>query len=121
MLPLLYLCLHVSDFAAQSLQRVRPELSNRPVAILDGDPPLETVFAVNQSARDHGLELRMSRMQAESFDTVSVSHRVKQHEDSAFVILMKCAREFSPRIEVLVAPSENASGDFSAAPYPRLL
>src|SRR6266436_9192603 len=101
MLATLYLCLYIRDFAAQTFARLRPELRKRPVAILDGDPPLETVFALNQSARNLGLESGMSRLQAESFEGVAVCGRVKQREDSAFLIFMKSAERFSPRIEVL--------------------
>lgn len=106
----LYLCLHVRDFAAQTLARLRPDLRKRPVAILDGDPPLETVFALNDRACNLGLVLGMSRLQAESFDGISVSSRLKQQEDSAFLILMHCAERISPRIEVLASPQENSSG-----------
>jgi protein ImuB len=106
----LYLCVHVRDFAAQTLGRLRPELRKRPVAILDGDPPLETVFALNQWARDQGIVLGMSRLQTESFDGVSLSPREKQHEDSAFLILMHCGERISPRIEVLASPEESSSG-----------
>jgi protein ImuB len=105
-----YLCLHLRDFAAQTLVRLEPELRKRPVAILDGDPPLETVFALNQRARILGIESGMSRLQAESFEGVSVSARVKQREDSAFLIFMKSAERFSPRIEVLASPTESTSG-----------
>jgi len=105
-----YLCLHLRDFAAQTLVRLEPELCNRPVAILDGDPPLETVFALNQRARILGLESGMSRLQAESFEGVVVSGRVKEREDSAFLIFMKSAGRFSPRIEVLASPTESTSG-----------
>jgi protein ImuB len=106
----LYLCLHLRDFAAQTITRLEPELGKRPLAILDGDPPLETVFALNQSARNLGLESGMSRLQAESFEGISVSARVKQREDSAFRIFMKSAARFSPRIEVLTSPTERTSG-----------
>jgi protein ImuB len=106
----LYLSLHLRDFAAQTMARLEPELRKRPLAILDGDPPLETVFALNQSARNLGLESGMSRLQAESFDGISVSARVKQREDSAFRIFMKSAERFSPRIEVLASPTERTSG-----------
>lgn len=105
-----YLCLHLRDFAAQTLVRLEPELRKRPVAILDGDPPLETVFALNQSARILGLESGMSRLQAESFEGVAVTGRVKRQEDSAFLIFMKSAERFSPRIEVLASPKESTSG-----------
>ena len=107
---LLYLCLHLRDFSAQTLARLRPELRQHPVAILHGDPPLETVFALNQRARRLGLEFGMGRVQAESFEGVSLSSRIKQQEDSAFAALMNCAGRFSPKIEVLAAPQENSSG-----------
>ncbi len=106
----LYLCLHVRDFAAQTLVRLRPELRKRPVVILDGDPPLETVFDLNESARNLGLAFGMSRLQAESFDNIFVSSRAKQQEDSAFLILMHYGERISPRIEVLVSPQESSSG-----------
>jgi protein ImuB len=110
MLAPLYLCLHVRDFAAQALAHLRSELRQRPVAILHGDPPLETVFALNQRARYLGLATGMSRLQAESFDGVSLSSRVKQQEDSAFAILMHCVEQISPKVEVLASPKESSSG-----------
>ena len=57
-----------------------------------------------------GLALGMSRLQAESFDGISASSRVKQQEDSAFLILMNCGERISPRIEVLASPEESSSG-----------
>ena len=110
MLAPLYLCLYIRDFAAQTFVRLRPELCQRPVAILDGASPLETVFALNERARGLGLEFGMARLQAESFSGVAVAKRVKHEEDSAFLMLMQCAERFSPRIEVLASPGERTSG-----------
>jgi len=106
----LYLCVHVRDFAAQTLTRLRPDLRKHPVAILYGDPPLETVFALNEQAHDIGLVLGMNRLQAESFDNISISPRVKQQEDAAFLVLMHYAERISPRIEVLASPQETSCG-----------
>jgi protein ImuB len=112
----LYLCLHVRDFPVQAEVRVCPELRGRAVAVLDGTPPLETVFSLNGQARRLGLRLGMSRVQAESFISNSNSNRISLHmrekhqEDSAFRVLMECAERFSPRIEVLASPTENVSG-----------
>ena len=105
-----YLCLHLRDFAAQTLTRLDPGLRKRPVAVLRGDPPLETVFALNQRARNLGLESGMSRLQAESFDGIFTSSRIKKREDSAFVIVMKSAERFSPGIEALASPAERSCG-----------
>lgn len=52
-----YLCLHVRDFPVQTQVRVRPELRGHAVAVLDGEPPLETVFSLNDPARKLGLSL----------------------------------------------------------------
>jgi protein ImuB len=106
----LYLGLHVRDFPVQAELRVHPELRGHAVAVLDGDPPLETVFSLNGPARRLGLALGMSRVQAKSFDGISLRSRVKAQEDSAFRVLMQCAERFSPRIEVLASPADSVSG-----------
>jgi protein ImuB len=105
----LYLCVHVRDFAAQALARPHPERRSRPVAVLRGDPPLEYVFAMNQHAHLLGLELDMSRVQAESFPAV-VLRRNRQQEDASFAELMSCAQQFSPRIETIASPEEEKCG-----------
>lgn len=107
--PPLYLCLHVRDFPVQAEVRVHPELRGHAVAVLDGDPPLEMVFSWNDPARRLGLEMGMSRMQAESFG-IALRSRARNQEESAFRILMQCAERFSPRIEVLASPAESVSG-----------
>ncbi len=106
----LYLCIHVRDFATQTLVRLRPELQKRPVAILDGNPPLETVFALNEQARSLGLASGMNRIQSESFGNISIFPRVKSQEAAAFGILMQCAERFSPKVEVLASPGGNFFG-----------
>ena len=105
----LYLCVHVRDFAAQALARSHPEMRFRPVTVLSGDPPLEYVFAMNKHAHLLGLELDMSRVQAESFPAV-VLRRNRQQEEASFAELMSCAQQFSPRIETIASPEEEKCG-----------
>lgn len=100
----LYLCLHVPDFAAQAPARARGGSSGA-LAVLHGDPPLERLFAMNQPARTLGLELGMSRVQAESFP-VTLLRRDRQQEEISFAELIRCADGFSPRIEILASPQE---------------
>jgi len=112
----LYLGLHVRDFPVQAEVRGCPELRGQAVAVLDGIPPLETVFSLNDAARRLGLERGMSRVQAESFvgsskgSGIALRVRVKAQEDSAFRVLMEGAGRFSPRIEVLASPAESVAG-----------
>jgi protein ImuB len=109
----LYLCVHVRDFAAQALTSSHPDshIEQRPlaVAVLRGDPPLESVFAMNQPARLLGLAPGMSRLQAESFP-VAVLRRNRQQEDISFAELICCAQQFSPRIEIIASPQAKTCG-----------
>jgi protein ImuB len=104
----LYLCVHVRDFAAQALKQSH-ELGSRAIAILNGDPPLERIFAMNADARQHGLETGMSRVQAESFP-ILLLRRDRAREDAAFAELLRCAEQFSPRIEAIASPLEDLCG-----------
>ena len=120
----LYLCLHLRDFAAQALARAHPELHSRALAVLSGNPPLERVFAINQQARRLGLQIGMSRVQAEAPAAGSAAlpatakrgaplallRRDPPQEHAAFAELMSCAGKFSPRIEAIAAPQEETCG-----------
>jgi protein ImuB len=119
----LYLCLHFRDFAAQAVVRAHPELRNRPLypnarnygacrgplSILAGSPPLEYVFGLNDAARQQGVTLGMSRVQAESFAGMTILRRERAREDEAFAELIALANHFSPRVQALVAPEEQSS------------
>src|SRR6185312_2721008 len=97
----MYVCIHAPDFATQAAVRSRPELRRRPIAVLEGEPPLEKVFAINLFARRAGLAIGMSHLQAESFDGVQLLPRSQALEQSAQSALLDCAAEFSPRIELI--------------------
>lgn len=106
----LYLCLHLRDFAAQTLACGHAALRSRMVAVLSGKPPLEYVFALNQRAREEGLELGMSRIQAESFAGAVLLMRDRAQEEKAFAEIVCCADRFSPRVQAIAAPGESSSG-----------
>ncbi len=106
----MYVCIHAPDFAAQAAVRLRPELRRRPIAVLDGEPPLEKVFAINLFARRAGLAIGMSRLQVESFDGVASLQRSKELEQSAQSAMLDCAAEFSPRMEIIQAQQAEQCG-----------
>lgn len=56
---LMYAVLHPPNFFAQAAAHERPELRKRAFAVLDGEPPRETVFAANKAARALGVEVGM--------------------------------------------------------------
>jgi protein ImuB len=97
----MYAALRTPDFHVQALSHQQPALRKLPVALLDGEAPLETVFATNKQARALGIQTAMSRLQAESFTAAAVVHRAPEYEDTALEILHTTACFFSPRIEAV--------------------
>jgi protein ImuB len=95
----MYACFHIPSFPVQAVLHLQPELRRRPVVILDGDPPSETVLSTNAAARQMGVTSGMTRLQAESFPHLHLLRRSLIQESAARAALLDCASNFSPRIE----------------------
>ncbi len=94
-----FACIFVPDFPVEAVVRAEPQLREQPVAVLHGTPPLIKVFAANQAARDHGVELGMTKLQAEICPQVALRSRSPLAEAAAHAALLDCAQSFSPNIE----------------------
>jgi protein ImuB len=94
-----FLSIFVPDFPVEAVLRLEPELRLRMVAVLEGKPPLQKVFAVNENARHAGLEPEMTRLQAEAWPGLVVRCRSAMQETAAHAALLDCAQSFSPRVE----------------------
>jgi protein ImuB len=79
----MYAVLHPPNFAAQVAAQQRPELRKRPFALIDGEPPADTIVAANRSARSLGVEVGMTRLQAATIPEVVAVRRVPEDEVSA--------------------------------------
>jgi protein ImuB len=99
----MYAVLHPPNFAAQVIAQQRTELRKRPFALIDGEPPADTVVAANKAARGLGVEVGMTRLQAATIPEVVAIRRVPEDELSAQSILHTLACMFSPRIENIEA------------------
>jgi protein ImuB len=95
----LYACLYAKEFPAQSALRLRPELRERAVIILEGDPPLETACSFNAKARHLGVARGMTRVELDTFSSLIVLPRSRMEELSAHAAMLECACGFSPRVE----------------------
>ena len=98
---MLFACLFVPVFPVAAVVRLAPELNTRAVAVLEGVPPFNKVIAANQHARAAGIELRMTKLQAESCTGAFLHQRSQQQEAAAHAALLDCAQAFSPRVEVI--------------------
>jgi protein ImuB len=96
---LAFACLFVPDFPVQAVVRLETELRGKPVAILSGAAPLTKVFAVNQEARNLGVETGMTKVQVEAFQGIAWRWRSVSQEATAHAALFDCAWAISPRVE----------------------
>src|SRR5438105_10385600 len=94
-----FACIFVPDFPAEALLRAELELRSQALAVLEGKPPLQKVFALNEKARRAGIELGMSKLQVEACIQVLLRSRCPLQEAAAHAALLDCAQSFSPRVE----------------------
>lgn len=108
----LYTCVHAAEFPAQALLRLRPDWQSAPLAVLEGRSPQEQICSMNRYARRLGTVLGMNRHEAETLDVQSGGLRIVSRslgtEAVARAVMLECAANFSPHIEV-------ASGEASCA------
>ncbi len=95
----MFTCIFIPDFSAQAIIRFEPELRARPVAVLTGRPPLEKVVALNERARQMGVEVGATKSQLEAWERLVLRARSDSQEASAHAALLDCAQSFSPEVE----------------------
>src|ERR1700682_4503511 len=95
----MFACIFIPDFSVQAIIRFEPELRARSVAVLTGRPPLEKVVALNERARQSGVEVGATKSQLEAWENLVLRARSESQEMSAHAALLDCAQSFSPEIE----------------------
>ncbi len=94
-----FACIYVPNFPVAAVFRTQPELRAQAVAIFEGKPPLEKVFAVNESAGRVGIASGMTKAQAELCSELTLRPRSPLQESVAHAALLDCAQSFSPCVE----------------------
>ena len=94
-----FAAIFVPDFSVEAILRVEPELRSLAIAIMEGKPPLQRVFALNEKAREAGIEPGMTKLQAEACPELILRNRSALQESAAHSALVDCAQSFSPRVE----------------------
>jgi protein ImuB len=95
----IYACVYATEFPAQALLRLRPELRKRPCVVMEGEPPLQLVCSLNRRARALGMAHGMTQVEVDTFPGVTVLRRSHSEEAAARAALLECAGRFSPRVE----------------------
>jgi len=94
-----FACIYVPNFPVAAALRAEPELQARPVAILEGKPPLERIIAVNENAGAFGIAPGMTKAQGELCAELALRSRSALQETSAHAALLDGAQSFSPCVE----------------------
>jgi protein ImuB len=94
-----YACLYAREFPAQALLRLRPELRDKPCAVMDGEPPLQEVCSLTRKARRNGMTHGMTQVEVDTFSGTAVLQRSSKEETAAREGVLECAGCFSPRVE----------------------
>jgi len=123
----LYACAHAAEFPAQALLRLRddlhhptnkdpfvgaPDLRARPVVVLEGQAPRETVCSLNRQALLRGAAPGMTRLEIENLGGLTLLARSAEGEAAARAVFLECVAQFSPRIEEV---SQEASRGIACA------
>jgi protein ImuB len=95
----MFACIFVPNFPVAAVSRAEPELRAQAVAIFEGKPPLEKIFAVNESAGHMGITPGMTKAQAELCSELTLRPRSPLQESAAHAALLDCAQSFSPCVE----------------------
>jgi protein ImuB len=96
---MLFGCVHIPNLSCQAAVRVDPLLMDKAVAVIAGSPPLVRVAAINAAARKLGLEIGMTKTEAESCHGLVIREQSLALEASAHAALVDCVARFSPRCE----------------------
>lgn len=89
----------VPDFSVEAILRAEPDLRGQAVGILDGKAPQQYIFALNDRARQLGIDAGMTKLQAEACSELVLRNRSTLQEAAAHTALLDCAQSFSPRVE----------------------
>src|ERR1039457_3545408 len=95
----MFACIFIPDFSVQAILRFEPKLRSCPVAVLTGRPPLEKVMALNERARQTGVEAGTTRSQLDAWENLVLRVRSQSQETSAHAALLDCAQSFSPEVQ----------------------
>jgi len=89
----------VPNFSLQAVVRAESALCERALALIEGNPPLCSVIAINEKAAQMGIGIAMTKTDAEQFAGAEIRPRSLAQEKTAHAALLDIGWSVSPRIE----------------------
>ena len=95
--------IYVPNFLVQAVMRGERSPRDTAIALIDGTPPVWNVVAMNEAARQTGIEVGMAKSQAAQFLGVEIRRRSRAQEAAAHGALLDLGWSISPRVEETAA------------------
>ena len=95
--------IYVPNFLVQAVMRGECSLRDTAIALIDGTPPVWNVVAMNEAAKQAGIELGMAKSQAAQFLGVEIRRRSRAQEAAVHGALLDLVWSISPRVEETAA------------------
>ena len=89
----------VPNFWLQAVVRAEPALRERGLVLIDGNPPLSKVVAIDEAAAQMGIEIGMTKTDVEQFAGAKILPRFPAQEKIAHAALLDVGWSISPRME----------------------
>lgn len=105
-----FAAIHIPEFPVAAWLYNSPELMARPLVLLDGVPPQESVASLNAIARASGVSHNMSKVQAGTACRAHFRSRDEKEEKAVFQAVLEAAGRFSPRVQTIAAPTNQYGG-----------
>src|SRR5437899_2049043 len=98
---IMFAVIHIPDFFLQAALRHEPELSTRPVALVDESLPKPAIVQLTQAARGTGVCAGLTSTQAMArCREIIIKPRSATQETAATDTLLQCAYRVSPYVEI---------------------
>ncbi len=102
-----FAAVHISEFPIAAWLGNAPQLKARPLVLLRGTAPQESVAALDAIAQSLGVAHGMSKVQAQAVCAAHFRSRDQEEERRAFEKVLALVERFSPRVQAISAPANN--------------
>lgn len=105
-----FAAVYLPEFPVAAWLYGTPSLRSRPLVLLKGIPPLQTVASLNAVAQASGIQHGMSKVQAEAVCAACFRSLDGTEEQHGFDAVHEIVSHFSPRVEPVAAPANAYAG-----------
>ena len=105
-----FAAIHIPEFPVAAWLQNAPHLKARPLVLLQGTPPQESVASLDAIALASGIEHGMSKVQAEAACAACFRSLKPSEEARAYEEILALVDQFSPRVQAISSPANQYAG-----------